>query len=218
MAQSECKMTNFFPLIRHISTPVSNLLIKLPITPNQITFASLACGLAACFYLSHIGFEDRLMGSLFFLAAYILDNCDGEIARMKQLSTAFGEKLDTFVDWIVNTGFFAALGYGVAMETGNDIWWWFGLFGSAGGTINYLIVLFLKNSTTQESSEDAAQLNTLKEYFAFVFRELFRADFCFIVLALSLIDGLWILLPTAALGAHVYWISYFMMRDKNYHV
>jgi len=35
-----------FPLVRHLSNLLSPVLIKLPVTPNQVTAASLACGLA----------------------------------------------------------------------------------------------------------------------------------------------------------------------------
>ena len=40
----------------------------------------------------------------------------------------------------------------------------------------------------------------------FVFREMFRDDFCFIVLVLALFDLIWLLLPVAVIGTHVYWI------------
>jgi phosphatidylglycerophosphate synthase len=211
-------MSTLFPLIRHFSNPVSKVLIKLPVTPNQITSASLVFGLAGCFYLSRDSFEDRIFGCLFFIAAYILDNCDGEVARHKNLSTNFGRKLDSFVDWIVHTVFFAALGYGIAQETQDNIWLWLGLLGGLGGTINYSLGILLDDPNASQVFADASQPETLKDYIVFVFRELFRADFCFIVLALTLLDALWLLLPAAAIGAQIYWILYLTSRDKNYHV
>jgi hypothetical protein len=50
------------------------------------------------------------------------------------------------------------------------------------------------------------------------FREFARADFCFIVLALALIDLTWILLPAGAIGAHVYWMTQFVRGARDYHV
>ena len=32
---------------------------------------------------------------------YVLDNCDGEIARLKDQCSTFGMWFDTLVDWIV---------------------------------------------------------------------------------------------------------------------
>ena len=211
-------MSTLFPLIRHLSNPVSNVIIKFPITPNQITSASLVLGLAGCFYISRSGFEDRIIGGIFFIIAYIFDNCDGEVARYKNLSTEFGRKYDSFVDWIIHVGFFTALGYGISQESQNNIWLWLGLLGSLGGTINYILGFFFDDQNASQELTDASQPETIKEYLVFVFRELFRADFCFIVLALTLLDVLWVLLPAAAIGAQVFWILFLTSRDKNYHV
>ncbi|MBT5938971.1 MAG: hypothetical protein HOG95_03510 [Rhodospirillaceae bacterium] len=48
----------------------------------------------------------------------------------------------------------------------------------------------------------------------YVFRELFRADFCFIVLVLTPFNLLWLILIAGAIGAQVYWIMYFMIDDN----
>ena len=50
------------------------------------------------------------------------------------------------------------------------------------------------------------------------FRELARADFWLIVLALALADWMRYLLPLAAVGAQVYWILLFAVRDEDNHV
>jgi hypothetical protein len=52
----------------------------------------------------------------------------------------------------------------------------------------------------------------------FAFRELTRADFCFIVLALVLFDVVWVLLPAAAVGAQVYWLTRFSGGAGDYRV
>jgi nitrate reductase NapE component len=44
-----------------------------------------------------------------------------------------------------------------------------------------------------------------------------RNDFCFIVLALALADVLWILLPTGAIGAQVYWMLQFVKGFRRHH-
>tara|TARA_B100000315_G_scaffold185427_1_gene174561 strand:- start:5811 stop:6446 length:636 start_codon:yes stop_codon:yes gene_type:complete len=211
-------MNPFFPLIRRFSNPVSRVLIRLPITPNQISIASLIFGLAGCFYISRNNFDDQLLGSFLFIVGYIFDNCDGEVARHKNLATDLGRKLDSFVDWIVHAVFFIALGYGIAREAQDNIWLWLGLMGGLGSTINYSLGIFLDDPNASQDLVAASQPETIKDYIIFVFRELFRADFCFIVLLLTLFDNLWVLLPAAAIGAQVYWILYLTSRDKNYHV
>ncbi len=212
-------MKNPFPLIRHFSRPISAILIKLPITPNQITTTGLLLGVTGsiCFLSSKA--EYQIIGSLILLTSYILDNCDGEVARYKNLTSTFGEKFDTFVDWIVHALFFTALGYGTAQETGNNTWLWIGLVGSMGATINYLIVIFLKSYKNDNGQSQEVKLPiTLTTRIIFIFRETFRSDFCFIVLILVLTNFLWILLPAAAIGAQVYWIMAIITHQKKYDV
>ena len=63
-----------------------------------------------------------------------------------------------------------------------------------------------------------AQNDSIGKWLVFVLRELARADFCFIVLALAALDWLPYLLPFAAVGSQVYWITFFVVRDEKYHV
>jgi phosphatidylglycerophosphate synthase len=209
-------VNDFFPLIRHFSIPVSKILIRLPVTPNQVTTASLAIGLWSCWYFLSPTPSDRITGSLLFLLAYILDNCDGEVARHLNMASDFGEKYDTFVDWVVHSCFFAALGFGIALETNNNIFLWLGLAGSIGGTINYLIPRFLnrKNKVSENLVHEESKPKNTKDFMVYVFRELFRADFCFIVLVLTPFNLLWLILIAGAIGAQVYWIMYFMIDDN----
>ena len=51
-----------------------------------------------------------------------------------------------------------------------------------------------------------------------MFRELSRADFCFIVLALAIFDLTWVLLPAAAVGAHAYWVFRFASGANRFRV
>jgi len=217
MAQSEFKMKNPFPLIQYFSKPISAILINLPITPNQITALSLTSGITGCMCFISTKFEHQILGSLILVTSYILDNCDGEIARYKKLTSKFGERFDTFSDWIVHAVFFVALGYGTSHETQNNIWLWIGLIGSIGATANYLIVTALDfyNDDTRNSQEVSS---TMTAKFIFIFRETFRADFCFIVLVLALTKSLYILLPVAAIGTQVYWILAIISRQKKYNI
>ena len=200
-------MKNPFPLIRQCSQPCSAILVKLPITPNQITTASLLLGVTGGIFFISSNFETQLIGSFIFFLSYILDNCDGEVARYKNLTSSFGEEFDTFVDWIVHAFFFATLGYGTWLETENLIWLWVGLIASAGATINYFLVTFiLKFKDCDDQTQGANFDETMTQKIIYIFREIFRSDFCFIVILLTIIDYHWLLLPAAAIGTQIYWI------------
>jgi len=226
------KPQTLLPLIRQVSYRVSPVLAATPLTANQVTAIAMIFGLVSAWYFALGGYVNSLTGAGLLLAYYLLDHCDGEIARIKGQSSEFGDKFDTFVDWVVHTAFFAALGIGHADRTGQEIWMWLGFAGGLGGTINYFIVLFLDarlerqmaangeahDLTGLEDIETAPVPETVRQWFVFAFRELSRSDFCFIVLALAAFDLAWLLIPAGAIGAQVYWILQFARGARDYHV
>lgn len=232
MSYSLKKPQTLFPLIRQISYRVTPVLVATPLTANHVTAISLVVGLSAAWHFSLGGFVNSLIGAGLFLSCYILDNCDGEIARIKGQSSEFGDKFDTFVDWVVHAAFFVALGVGYADQTGQRIWLWLGLAGGLGSSINYFIGLIMDarfrrqieatgedyDPTGREGVETAPVPETKVQWVMFAFRELSRSDFCFIVLALAAFDHVWLLLPAGAIGAQVYWMMQFMRGARDYHV
>ena len=222
MTPDEPQKAQLFPLIRHLSMRVTPALLRLPVSANLVTTASLFSGLTACWYFTLGTWVDSLIGAGLFVICYILDNCDGEVARARNQCSSFGEKYDTFVDWIVHSLFFASLGYGDAAQTGDQVWLWLGLFGALGGTINYFIGVYMDArdvaGAPEEKDDSPASPQSPLEWAAFVLRELSRADFCVIVVGLALFDVTWILLPTAALGAHAYWMAAFVKGARKFKV
>lgn len=216
-----------FPLVRHLSRPMTALLLRLPISANQVTTLSLLLGLG-CAGLLAIG--EPLAAALLLIACYVLDNCDGEVARARGQCSNFGMHFDTFVDWLVHAAFFAGLAIGVARESGASVWLWLGAAAAAGATVNYLLGLGLaardrRTGASPQGSrpvvEDAGDLDRphgVGEWLLFAFRELTRADFCFIVLLLALVEASWLLLPAGAAGSQVYWMSQFFRRAREFHV
>ena len=132
-----------FPLVRHLSYRLTPILLKTSLTPNQITTISLLLGLigSACFIQA--GWIAGIIGGLLLVASYTFDNCDGEVARIKKMSTDFGAKLDDMADWIIDASFFAALGYGTAQVNEQQFWFWLGLAAAAGAFIDYIVDLII---------------------------------------------------------------------------
>ncbi len=211
-----------FPLVRHLSRRLTPVLARLPVTANYITVAALASGLASAWLMTWQTKVATISGAVVLVLSYVLDNCDGEIARLKQLSSEFGRKFDTFVDWLVHAVFFAALGWGVSRQSGLEIWWWLGLTAAAGATINYALVLFLefRDRLSQPAQQPVAAAFKARpknwvEWLIYAFRELARADFCFVVLLFACFDAIQVLLPLAALGAQLYWLSLLVAKARG---
>ncbi|MGH3390579.1 MAG: CDP-alcohol phosphatidyltransferase family protein [Actinomadura sp.] len=71
---------------------------RTSITPNQITVGSVALGAfsACCFVLATP--RMLVLGALFYHLSFVLDCCDGKVARLKGTGTLFGQWLDFMLD------------------------------------------------------------------------------------------------------------------------
>jgi phosphatidylglycerophosphate synthase len=103
---------------RPISLQISRLLAPTAVTPNQITFVSVAVGLSgAPFFLSTL-WPWQTTGALLFLAHSILDGCDGELARLKFQESRWGGVLDFWGDNVVHIAIFACMAVGWSRSIG----------------------------------------------------------------------------------------------------
>ena len=213
-----------FPLTRHFSYILTPVLIRTPVTPNVVTALSLISGLASAWYFTVGTWSAAIAGAALLVLCYTLDNCDGEIARLKNLSSEWGARFDDLVDWLVDSAFFAALGYGTYIDSGNIIWLWFGLVATAGATIDYVIDLVHGGPAKKDPAEIARKeagkqtegRQGWRDWLMNDFHTLSRADFCFIVFALALFDVAWVLVPLGAIGAQAYWIMDLIKHARNW--
>ena len=214
-----------FPLLRHLSYRLTPILLKTPATPNQITTISLLLGLACAACFTQGGWITGIVGGLLLVASYTFDNCDGEVARIKNMSSEFGAKLDDISDWVVDVSFFVALGYGTAQVNGQQFWLWLGLAAAAGAFIDYVVDLVHEAKkandpeaiSREEQASEPKQPKDGLDWIIYIFHKLSRADFCIIVLVMALFNVTWILLPFAAIGAQAYWITDLFERARGYH-
>lgn len=88
---------------RLLTRPLTRLLLKTPLSANQITLLSLGVGLTAGPFLGQPQYPLNILGALLFQLYYLLDNCDGEIARARHQQSRLGGWLDLLTDTIVHT-------------------------------------------------------------------------------------------------------------------
>ncbi len=216
------------PLVRQLSTPLSGILLRFPVTPNQVSLLSIGAGLAAAWCLLHGGTGWGLAGVVLFILCQVLDSCDGEIARAKHLGSRFGGLLDDFGDWVVHAALFLALGVRASAAYGGASWFWLGVVATAGITLEYVIDLLRGPDPSPPAPVAADPAGGLRpadldpdaswvDRGVYVLRVLLDSDFCFILPLFVLGDLLWVLLPAAALGNHVYWASAFRGHARAYH-
>ncbi|MGB9476028.1 MAG: CDP-alcohol phosphatidyltransferase family protein [Candidatus Udaeobacter sp.] len=100
-------------LNREISRRVTSFLLKFPIHPNWWTLSIFILPLIAGAFLMRGDYASVVTGAAIFQAFSILDGCDGEIARAKNLESKFGERLDSFCDFLASLVYVLALGMGL---------------------------------------------------------------------------------------------------------
>ena len=209
-----------FPLTRQLSTRLTRVLLPLPVTPSQVTIVWIIVGLvgAAAFLIG--GRVAALIGAVLLVSTYVLDNCDGEVARAKRLVSRRGRRLDDLGGRLVHAAFSVAIGANTAHVSGHVVWLWLGAVAAIGATIDYLLISII-SPPPEEEITTMADLPASEGWFdrvVFVFRALTKADFCFIVLALALFDAVWLLLPVAAVFGQVYWIAALYGSARRFHV
>jgi phosphatidylglycerophosphate synthase len=92
---------------------------RTSVTPSQITIVAFLLGLGAagCFLQGTTGF--LIAGAVLYHVGFILDCCDGKIARLKNLGSPFGGWLDFMFDRVRDSVCAVALGFGMYWQTGH---------------------------------------------------------------------------------------------------
>jgi CDP-L-myo-inositol myo-inositolphosphotransferase len=100
-------------LNRPISRRVTAVLLKFPIHPNAWTVSIFVLPLIASLFLLRGDYVSLVIGAAIFQVFSILDGCDGEIARAKNLESKLGERLDYFCDFAASLLYVLTLGVGL---------------------------------------------------------------------------------------------------------
>src|SRR5256884_7762050 len=100
-------------LNRPISRRITSVLLKFPIHPSTWTISICLLPLIAGVFLVRGDYVSIVIGAAIFQVFSILDGCDGEIARAKNLESKLGERLDYFCDFMASLLYVLALGFGL---------------------------------------------------------------------------------------------------------
>jgi phosphatidylglycerophosphate synthase len=181
-------------LNRSIARVIVPVLARLRVTPNQVTLLGLGAGLVAAGHFRE-GAAGWIAGALWLQLSFILDNCDGILARLQGRVSGFGSWLDTLSDCIVNLAFFYSLGAGLAEDTDQVLWLWCGAATAIGVLFSYAMAFAAQ---VHRRGDDAwrhpdAPADGPPESTVVGLRKRAREDFSWVVLA-------------AALAQHMGWL------------
>ncbi len=181
---------------RRFSKKISVPIARLDISPNWVTTAAIAVGLGAAALINHGGYAMTLAGSLLLVFSRLLDDCDGEVARLTQRQSRFGEIYDISADITVYTAIFLAI---TASLHRSD---------PAGGYVTSFVVLVIGAALTTTlilgfvTDSELAQQSTLARRL----ETTSSGDFAYIFLLVAIVGDTGWFLHLSAIGSHIFWM------------
>lgn len=195
-----------FRLNRLLSEPLTKILLALPVRPNHVTCLSLACGVMAGVLFASGRFAESLAGALLYQAACVLDNCDGEIARVKNMGSAFGAWFDIGADFVTDLCLFGGLGLGMMRFTDDAGVRVFTALCLFGALMHFSLVVLEKTrgfGPAQYGSPNPGRRGALSVFFD----ALREGDASWVVVLLALIGKAHTLIWFGAVYMQVLWIG-----------
>lgn len=147
---------------RRLSWPMTWLSYRLRIRPNQITGLALIFTLLG---LARLVLLPDFWGPLFLNIAYVLDQVDGNVARLTGQTSISGLWLDSLVGFLYSTFYLLALAAGLSFEPdfstlslidislSQDTVLLFGLLGSGAIAVRKMGVKMANEQTSQSQSK-----------------------------------------------------------------
>ncbi len=136
---------------RRISIPISLMLARTGITPNQISAFNLLLGTAAGLLFATTSYPVLALAGILLQSASILDGCDGEVARLTLRQSVRGQWVDTITDNASYIAFLVGLGIGQYRREPTEITVWFGLVALAA-VVTGLAVVYHRIHTVGKGS------------------------------------------------------------------
>lgn len=114
-------------VVRYVSIYLTWLLVKTPVTANQVSVMCLVSGIAGAFLLGSSQYVVTIFGVLLLQLSCLLDYSDGEVARYRKKPSMLGTLLDVNFHRIIDGATFAGITYAVfSSYWQNPIVFWFG--------------------------------------------------------------------------------------------
>ena len=203
---------SLLPVNSALARPLVPWLIRLRVSANAVTFLSMFSGILGGVVLAQGTGGTIFLGTLLFLLANLLDECDGKVARQTNTCSSFGRLLDTVTDSIVHTAFFLGLGIGMHRQFPQGPWAFLG-FVAAGGSV--LSCVLDVGGVTPWQPPGEAPSRSPTDRLAWV-SEWLRIDFSLlVVLGAAFHQTAWILW-SGALGVFLFWIpSTFLIAVRS---
>ena len=187
---------------RRLSRPLTRLLVRTPITPNVVTLIGIALGIAGGLCLAVPGAAAVIAAVLLLETSGVLDCSDGEIARLRFAESRLGHWLDVIGDTLVHLAVLAGIAARLA-RAGNAPGWPL-LAVLFLGVLGAFTMITWSEVTEGRRHAVRAWENRLLDG---VLSPLTTRDWHLFPVLFALAGRIDLLVPAAAVGAHVFWIT-----------
>src|SRR6059036_1099538 len=194
---------------RRCSRWITRWLLRTPLTPNGVTVLATAVGVLASVAFGVGGYAGGVIGAILFQLSTILDCCDGEVARLKFMESAFGEQLDVVLDNVVHIALYAGIAWASYEDNWGPVALLLGGFAMLGNVAAFLVV---KQATRMRKGLDPER----RRYVESLLNSLVSRDFSVLILAFALVGHVDWFLPLAAIGSNIFWpVLAWQLRSPN---
>jgi phosphatidylglycerophosphate synthase len=132
--------------------------LRWNIAPNTITFMFIGCLILASFVLALRPRHGVQVVALLIIASYILDCCDGPVARATKRTSTLGDKLDMLGHWFTNNLLILGATVGEIGAGGSNSAWLIGMVAMLGTNTYYYMQYHLLPHSPSASADAESQL------------------------------------------------------------
>lgn len=188
-------------LYRRMSRPMTRRLLSTAVTPNAVTFAGIGVGVAGGLLLGVASPIVTLMGVLGLVLSGALDCVDGELARIRFAESKLGHVLDVTGDTLVHAALL--LGIGIRLSRAGELPDSSVLVVLGVGIVGAFLVITAAEVTEARRHRAPGWENAVIDG---VLSPLTTRDWYVFPVTFALLGRLDLMVPAAAVGAHVFWI------------
>ncbi len=191
---------------RKVSVLLTRLFLRTGLSPNAITMLSLLIGLVAAGSFALGSYAAGILGGLLFQLSAIVDCCDGEVARLTNRQSRFGEQLDIAADNVVHMAIFAGVAWGLFLQQGFGAGSWLPFALGAAAVLGNGLSFWLVNRAKTLRGRQAWVNPTQAARSDFIFKNMISRDFSVVLLLFALVGKLEWFLWLAAVGSNIFWV------------
>jgi phosphatidylglycerophosphate synthase len=183
-------------LNRQLSPWFSRQFLRMPLTPNHVTFIACTIGLLAAISFAHGSWLSGVMGAMLLQWSAVIDCCDGEVARLKFLESTSGYYLDIVCDNLVHVAVFVGVAWSGYQALAQIHVLLLGGLAAFGTMMGLVMVLVIRRRRAQHGS---TALDRLIDALA-------NRDFSLLLVICAVTGTLPAFLWALAIGVNLFWM------------